>query len=93
MSFKRSLIPKLHIVEKLPRWITSTDVAAYHPATCTIWIATGKNLSVFRTGKLFLHELGHHIIHLMHLGHNVQMAYDDLTDFLSNKLKTGERKI
>ena len=43
---------KIVIVQELPQWIISSDVAAYHPATRTIYCRKDKWWYI-------AHELGH----------------------------------
>ena len=59
------LMPRLRIVDKLPQWITSSDKAAYHPWTGTIWIATSQCKSRWDFLKSLGHELGHHLIEIL----------------------------
>lgn len=51
----RTKLPKLKIVDKLPEWITSSDEAAYHPYSKTIWLRKDRKIWIF-------HELGHYFI-------------------------------
>lgn len=50
---------KIKFVKELPQWIISSDVAAYHPHSKTIWIRN--NLGWATIGVLF-HELQHWFI-------------------------------
>jgi hypothetical protein len=67
------LIPSIVIMSELPQWIVSSDRAAYHPATSTIYM-TDRNLSVL------LHELGHHALALLgfRFQREVHARYDAL---------------
>jgi hypothetical protein len=51
--------------DELPQWITSSDIAAYHPWSKTIYIR--KKLGFFKTIKVFFHEIIHYLIHITHL--------------------------
>ena len=46
-------MPKIQRFEELPQWITSSDRAAYHPASNTIYIRNDQGLMTL------LHEYGH----------------------------------
>ena len=52
---------KINFVNELPQWIISSDVAAYHPYSKTIWI---KNDLGLRTITILFHELKHWFIHI-----------------------------
>jgi hypothetical protein len=51
---------KIKFVKEIPQWITSSDIAAYHPWTKTIWI---RNNLGWKTIPILLHELSHWFIH------------------------------
>lgn len=51
---------KIKFVDKIPQWIISGDIAAYHPATKTIWI---RNNLGWKTIPTLTHELAHWFIH------------------------------
>lgn len=68
------LIPRLMVVDEIPRWIIASDVAAYTPNDRTIWIRRGAGRASF-LGSL-LHEIGHHAIDLLGGGPRAQHAYD-----------------
>ncbi len=70
----RRVIPKIRLVDgELPQWILSSHVAAYHPATQTIWIS---RCGPWTFGARFGHELIHHGIHLVGGGARFHHAYD-----------------
>jgi len=48
-------------VNELPQWIISSDVAAYHPGSKTIWMC---NYLGWRVIPIFLHEICHWFIHI-----------------------------
>jgi len=50
---------KINFVEKIPQWIISSDIAAYHPKSRTIWI---RNDLGWRTIPVLYHELQHWFI-------------------------------
>ena len=58
----RQLFPKVKFVDEIPQWIISSDIAAYHPYTKTIWIRN--NLWWKKTILILLHELTHWFIHV-----------------------------
>ncbi len=60
---------KLKFVNEIPQWIISSDVAAYHPASKTIWI---RNNLGWKTIPTLLHELTHWFIHKF-LGNNEKL--------------------
>lgn len=51
---------KIKFVNEIPQWIISSDIAAYHPATKTIWI---RNNLGWKTIPALIHELTHWFIH------------------------------
>lgn len=51
---------KIKFVKEIPQWIISSDIAAYHPASKTIWI---RNNLGWRTIHVLIHELTHWFIH------------------------------
>jgi hypothetical protein len=57
---------KIKFVNKIPQWIFSSDVAAYHPFTKTIYIRNNLGRRVI---PVLLHELCHWFIHIF-LGNN-----------------------
>ena len=62
MRCYRQLFPKVKFVDEIPQWIISSDIAAYHPYTKTIWIRN--NLGWKKTILILLHELTHWFIHV-----------------------------
>ena len=50
---------KIKFVEELPQWIISSETAAYHPASKTIWIR--KHLG-FKLMPIMFHEFQHYFI-------------------------------
>jgi len=60
---------KIKFVSEIPQWIISSDVAAYHPASKTIWI---RNNLGWKTIPTLLHELTHWFIHKF-LGNNEKL--------------------
>lgn len=60
---------KIKFVNEIPQWIISSDVAAYHPASKTIWI---RNNLGWKTIPTLLHELTHWFIHKF-LGNNEKL--------------------
>ena len=57
----------------LPQWITSSDIAAYHPATRTIHLRRGLG---WRTIPVLIHELTHWAIHALHLPETLHHRLD-----------------
>ena len=62
------VVPSLNIVDGLHQWIISSDIAAYHPSSQTIWL---KRQGSWRMLFNLSHERGHHVIHI--LGGNVSI--------------------
>ena len=62
MRCYRQLFPIIKFVDEIPQWIISSDIAAYHPYTKTIWIRN--NLGWKKTILILLHELTHWFIHV-----------------------------
>jgi len=62
MRCYRQLFPKVKFVDEIPQWIISSDIAAYHPYTKTIWIRN--KLGWGKTILILLHELTHWFIHV-----------------------------
>ena len=60
MRCYRQLFPKVKFVDEIPQWIISSDIAAYHPYTKTIWIRN--KLGWGKTILILLHELTHWFI-------------------------------
>jgi len=60
---------EIKFVNEIPQWIISSDVAAYHPASKTIWI---RNNLGWKTIPTLLHELTHWFIHKF-LGNNEKL--------------------
>ena len=60
---------KIKFVNEIPQWIISSDIAAYHPASKTIWI---RNNLGWKTIPTLLHELTHWFIHKF-LGNNEKL--------------------
>lgn len=60
MRCYRQLFPIIKFVDEIPQWIISSDIAAYHPYTKTIWIRN--NLGWEKTILILLHELTHWFI-------------------------------
>ena len=50
---------KINFVDEIPQWITSSNIAAYHPAEKTIWI---RNDLGIKTVSVLLHEFLHYFI-------------------------------
>lgn len=68
------LIPKLDVCKEIPQWIICSDRAAYHPFTQTIFIKKG----IQNFYLILLHELGHHLIHILGFKNKIQKYYDVL---------------
>ena len=51
---------KINFVNEIPQWIISSNVAAYHPESKTIWI---RNDLGWKTFPILIHELTHWFIH------------------------------
>ena len=64
----RQFFPVIKFVDEIPQWIISSDIAAYHPHTKTIWIRNNLGL---KTIPILLHELTHWFIHVF-LNNNVK---------------------
>lgn len=60
MRCYRQLFPIIKFVDEIPQWIISSDIAAYHPYTKTIWIRN--KLGWGKTILILLHELTHWFI-------------------------------
>ena len=60
MRCYRQLFPKVKFVDEIPQWIISSDIAAYHPYTKTIWIRN--KLGWGKTILILLHKLTHWFI-------------------------------
>jgi len=71
------IFPKVIVVDELPQWIISSDIAAYHPATQTIWLRSDRGLMPI------LHEFGHHIIHLCGGKEGAHNLYDGIWDLVA----------
>lgn len=61
MRCYRQLFPIIKFVDEIPQWIISSDIAAYHPHTKTIWIRNNLGWKVI---PILLHELTHWFIHV-----------------------------
>ena len=61
MRCYRQLFPSIKFVKEIPQWIISSDVAAYHPYSKTIWIRSNLGLKTIPT---LIHELTHWFIHV-----------------------------
>ena len=72
---------QIKIVKELPQWIISSDLAAYHPYSDTIYLRKDKKY-------LLLHELGHYIIEKLTKNRNIHNKYDNLY----SKIKGGSKK-
>lgn len=57
----RQLFPSIKFVNEIPQWIISSNIAAYHPYSKTIYI---RNNLGFKTIPILLHELSHWFIHI-----------------------------
>ena len=57
----RQFFPSIKFVKEIPQWIISSDIAAYHPYSKTIWI---RNNLGWRTIPILFHELQHWFIHV-----------------------------
>ncbi len=51
---------KIKFVNELPQWIISSNIAAYHPFSRTIWI---RNNLGWKTIPILIHEVTHWFIH------------------------------
>lgn len=49
----RFSLPNVIVCKELPQWITSSDTAAFHPASNTIYIREDQGL------RVLAHEYGH----------------------------------
>lgn len=65
---------KIIIGETLPQWIMSSDKAAYHPPTKTIYIR--RDLKYFIL--IWIHEIGHYLIDIIGGQHKAQMFWENL---------------
>jgi hypothetical protein len=61
MKYNRAKVLKINFVDEIPQWIISSDIAAYHPYTKTIWI---RNDLKMKTISVLFHELTHWFIHM-----------------------------
>jgi len=52
---------KIKFINELPQFIISSDIAAYHPHSKTIWIKN--DLRLLRTISVLIHEISHWFIH------------------------------
>ena len=59
---------------ELPQWITSSDVAAYHPATRTIHMRRGLGMG---SAMVLVHELAHWAIHTLGLPEALHKRIDN----------------
>ena len=59
-----NLSMRIQFHRTLPQWITSSDVAAYHPQSRTIHVRRGLGM---RFPRVLAHELSHWAIHALHL--------------------------
>ena len=75
----KRLIPGIQIVDELPQWIISSDIAAYHPWSRTIWL---KRRSFCRMTISLIHELVHHLIEVLGGGPHIHRSYDRLCVWL-----------
>jgi len=57
-------ILKIKFYNELPQWITSSDIAAYHPSSRTIYI---KKRLGSKLPKILIHELTHWLIDILRL--------------------------
>lgn len=72
LLFKLNLVLlKIEIYDELPQWIISSDRAAYHPATRTIYFK-----SSCISYKVICHELGHWVIHMLCLPKRLHYILD-----------------
>lgn len=70
----KKLIPKIIVYKKeLPQWITSSDIAAYHPYSKTIYLRKDRGLKIL---KDFIHELFHHFIYILNLNKELHKKLD-----------------
>ena len=53
---------KIIFIDELPQWITSSDTAAYHPFSKTIWIKRGLGFNVI---PVLFHQMLHFFIDVM----------------------------
>ena len=65
----------MHLIfhDTLPEWITSSDIAAYHPASRTIHVRSGLG---WRLPRVLAHELTHWLIHVLRLPQNFHHRLD-----------------
>lgn len=77
------IVPRILVVEELPQWVISSDTAAYHPRTRTIYLRADQGLGAF------VHELGHHLIHLLGGRKRIQNGYDKISEALRRKRHRG----
>lgn len=61
----RTGLPRIEFHDSLPQWITSSDRAAYHAWSRTIFVRRG--LGFWPTARAIAHELTHYAIHALHL--------------------------
>ena len=64
---------RIQFHNNLPQWITSSDTAAYHPASRTIHVRRGLGCGLLR---VLAHELGHWVIHALHLPETLHRLLD-----------------
>jgi len=70
------MIPKIKIVkDELPQRITASNEAAYIPSSRTIWLAWQGKPIKFATN--FIHEMGHHLLHVCGFQPQTHLRYDD----------------
>lgn len=69
----RQLFPSIKFVKEIPQWIISSDTAAYHPHSKTIWIRNDLGL---KTIPILFHELQHWFIHMFL--HNKKMYHNKI---------------
>jgi hypothetical protein len=68
-----SMSMRVRFHRTLPQWITSSDIAAYHPASRTIHIRRGLG---WRLVPVLAHELTHWAIHALHLPETLHHRLD-----------------
>ena len=64
---------RIRFYKELPQYIISSDIAAYHPKSKTIFIRKGLG---FRLVPVLLHEITHWIIHVWRLPENFHKWLD-----------------
>jgi len=76
-----NIFPKIVILNtELPEWIEDIHImspeAAYSPWLFKIWLS--RTVPFWKLMVNFCHEIGHHVIHLLGMHHEIQVNYDKL---------------